>query len=293
MNPIADDRPNVQVPSSGLPGCAARCPRWGGYATLAVALTACLAAVTLPRPVDAAESTVPIDPFAVLADWAASALSAPLEPAVPGNGAQAKGFKPSVVRPPAPDKGGAVPRAFEVRPVILGKPDLPLMGDAARQANTQWSSTLNYQGLYARLLLLEAKSGALTPASLAVPLKPGQRFRIQLLSTFDAAVSVDQLVGQAWTSQHTGQVYPPPGSTVAMKARMPAQLPAAEGDFFVVDGRTPGERLLLRVRPAQAEGGTPSSQPVYRMDQADRSAFLQLVPRGTQPVIEQILQVGR
>ncbi len=226
----------------------------------------------------------PMAAFGALEQWAKAAVVT-----LPPSDAAAAPVQ--VARPSA--KGGAVARPFEARPVILGAPDLPLLGEGARQASNLWSPALNFQGLYARLLLVDARTRAITPAPLTVRLKPGQRFRIQLMSTFDALASVDQVVGPAWTAQYNGPVYPAAGGPVALKARTALVLPTEAGGYFSVDGRTPGERLLLRVRHAKAEGAVASDQPIYRQDGADRSVFLQLVPRGTQPVIEQLLVVGK
>jgi hypothetical protein len=79
--------------------------------------------------------------------------------------------------------------------------------------------------------------------------------------------------------------------SVHMHAGETVDLPLEQGRFFVM-GPNANERLLLSVRHAAALGDVRTQQPAYRMDGRGGSSYLQLVPRGNAPAIEQLLSVA-
>jgi len=196
-----------------------------------------------------------------------------------------------VQRPAA--KGGAAAVRFEPLPVIVGVPELPLLGAGARAAARSWDGGLNYQGVHARFLLINDKTKAVTSVPLSTRLAPGQRFKIRLAATFDGVASLDQILGSAFDAQRSGQVYPGAGLSVEFKADKSVDLPIGENQFFVLDGRPRNERLVLSVRHAKAAGDAKTSQPAYRQESKQGSSYLQLTPRGSYPNIEQVLTSGR
>ena len=191
------------------------------------------------------------------------------------------------------DKGSAVAARYEPLPVILGTPDLPLLGAGARQAASAWGHGLNFQGVRVSLLLSDGKGAKPVVAPLSTRLKPGQRFKLRLTSTFDGVAALDQVLGSAWDAERTGQVYPAAGMSVEVKSGKTVDLPIGEAQYFVLRGRPASERLLLSVRHAKAVGDARSTQAAYRSDGAQGSSYLQLVPAGAYPVVEQLLLTSR
>lgn len=191
------------------------------------------------------------------------------------------------VRPP--ERGPSSAARFEPMPVILGTPELPLLGAGARQASSAWGQGLNYQGIRVSVLLLDDKGAKPVAVPLSTRLKPGQRFKLRVTSTFDGVAALDQVLGTAWEAERTGQVYPAAGMSVEVKAGKATELPVGDAQYFVLDGRPANERLLLSVRHAKAVGGARSSQPAYRSDNATGSSYLQLSPAGSYPAVEQLL----
>ena len=187
------------------------------------------------------------------------------------------------------DKGGARVARFEPLPVILGFPDLPLLGSGARQTSNTWGEALNYHGIHARYLLIDGKTQKVSSAPLSTRLKPGQRFKLRVTATFNGVAALDQVLGTSWDAERTGQVYPAAGMSVEIKAGQAVDLPIGEAQYFILDGRQANERLLLSVRHAKAVGEGRNTQPAYRKDNAQGSSFLQLTPKGLFPIIEQVL----
>ena len=184
----------------------------------------------------------------------------------------------------------AAPQPFEPHPVIVGLPDLPLTGATAARAGQKWDGTLNYQGVHMSLVVVDGK-GRLIQKPLSTPVAVGERFKIRITPTFDAVSELDQLVGEAWSSQRTGQAYPNVGTSVAIKAGQTVDLPLDSNHFFAVDGKTANERLVISVRHPRALKDAASAQPNYRLDGERGSSYLQLVPAGKQPMVEQVITV--
>lgn len=187
------------------------------------------------------------------------------------------------------DKGRATGARFEPLPVIMGFPDMPLLGSGARQAGSAWGEALNYHGIHARYLLIDTKTQKVSSAPLSTRLKPGQRFKLRVTATFNGVAALDQVLGTGWDAERTGQVYPAAGMSVELKASQAVDLPVGEAQYFVLDGRRANDRLLLSVRHTKAVGDGRNTQPAYRKDNAQGSSFLQLTPKGLYPIIEQVL----
>jgi hypothetical protein len=177
---------------------------------------------------------------------------------------------------------------YQPQPLIKGVPDLPLLGATASQATEAWSGRFNYQGMSARIWVLDAKGQQVTVQGLDQPIHVGERFKIQLMPTFDAVVGIDQVVGDPWYGKRTGQAYPAAGKSVAIQAGESVMLPLGDKEFFVMT-TSAHERFVMSVRHAKAKGDVRSKQPVYRVESGRTSQYLQLVPEGQYPVIEQQL----
>ena len=181
---------------------------------------------------------------------------------------------------------------FEALPVIVGIPELPLVGAGVQQAARNWAGGFNYQGMHVRLLVLDRAGRRVQSRSLAALPQPGERFKIRVTATFDAVTDVNLVLGEPWTSQRAGQMYPTPGMSVQMNAGETVDLPL-ESDRFFVMGSKANERLVLSVRHPQATGQSRTSQPAYRQDGSAGSSYLQLAPQGSRPAMEQLITAAR
>ncbi|MBK7000398.1 MAG: hypothetical protein IPH35_10605 [Rhodoferax sp.] len=179
---------------------------------------------------------------------------------------------------------------YQPQPVILGLPDVPLLGSSVRATARGWGAALNYQGMQLRMLVLNASGGNPQVRSMAGPLRPGELFKIRVTPTFDAVAEIDQMVneGNSWSATRTGQVYPQSGMSVQIMAGETVDLPLEPQAYFRM-GSEGLDRLVLSVRHASALGEARSSQPAYRQDSPSGSGYLQLVPAGTYPALEQLI----
>ncbi|MES2938481.1 MAG: hypothetical protein V4864_12425 [Pseudomonadota bacterium] len=182
------------------------------------------------------------------------------------------------------------PVLYEPKPVVLGQPELPLLGEAGAAVARGWSPAFNYQGMHVKLVVLDAQGMVRQVRPLNAPLRPGERFKIRVTPTFEAVASVDRLVGTAFALQRAGQFYPAAGSSVQINPGETADLPLGANEYFVMG--TGAERMVLSVRHPRASGGAASDQAAYREDGARGSNYLQLVPFGRLPALEQQLGVA-
>ena len=165
--------------------------------------------------------------------------------------------------------------------MILGEPALSLVG---LDGPGGWGPKLNHQGVQVTLLVFEAASGKWRTQSVARPLRRGEVFKFAITPSFDAVIAVDRVSGRGWSLTRTGPVEP------AQVAARVAQghtllLPAGARAFRI--GAEAG--LVLSIGHAKAtSAATSSRQPAYRRDLASASNYLQLVPSGTYPLIEQL-----
>ena len=181
---------------------------------------------------------------------------------------------------------------YEPRPVILGLPDLPLIGTGATRAARGWAAGLNYQGLHMRMVVLNAQGQQNELRSMGSPLRQGEYFKIRISATFDAVAEVDQVLGEVWQGRRTGQVYPEAGLSVHMRAGESVDLPLGVNEYFLMN-QPADERLVVSVRHAKALGAARSEQPAYRQDGKSGSNYLQLVPPGKYPAVEQLISPTR
>lgn len=179
---------------------------------------------------------------------------------------------------------------FEPLPVILGEPELPLAGMAgvAVTSPAAWPSNLNYQGMQVAYLVPNAAGGALEARPLSAPPRKGERFKIRVTTTFDAHLRVNALLGDNWSPQRAASLYPAQAATFRAAAGRTVDLPAEPDRYFMIaDASAP--RLLLSVHHERADEANRTRQPAYRRDLSSVSTFLQLVPTGTRPALEQMI----
>ncbi|MES3022155.1 MAG: hypothetical protein V4857_11310 [Pseudomonadota bacterium] len=175
---------------------------------------------------------------------------------------------------------------YQPLPVIAGLPELPLAGAALD--GRAWAPEFNYQGLHMTLMVLGGQGRRPTYRSMDKGVRPGEHFKIRVTATYAAVAGIDQVLGDVWYGKRSGQVYPAPGMSVQMKAGESVYLPLGAQEYFVMN-RPQEQRLVVTVRHAKAVGAARSTQPAYRQDGGNGSQYLQLVPEGSFPAIEQLI----
>ncbi|MFG6432419.1 hypothetical protein [Roseateles sp. LYH14W] len=240
--------------------------------TFALAATLCFAGAASAQEKSVAVEHVPA--FNAFNHWAGQLGAVPETPVG------------SVQSVPLTLAGAAAGDTYQPLPVILGLPDLPLVGPGASAAARNWSQQFNYQGLILRQVVLDAAGRKRELRGMGAPLQPGERFKVRVTATFDAVAAVDQVIGDLWYGRRTGQVYPQAGLSVQIKAGETVDLPLGANEYFLMN-RPANERLVVSVRHAKASPEGRSDQPAYRQDGRIGSLYLQLVPRGKFPAIEQ------
>lgn len=190
---------------------------------------------------------------------------------------------------------------FSPAPVVVGQPDVPLaMQQAAFDPNKPWDNKANYQSIAVSAQMLDDKNRVIDTRSLAAAFRTGERFKLRLISTFDAIVSIDSLravpgtvnANGVFTAPPTwaGQLYPAKADQVVqIKAGEVVLLPLGSNEYFTFDGKTGLELLSLNVRHPQASSNQVNRQPVYRQDGQGMTAYSQLVQNGTYTALTQIL----
>ncbi|MCU0941787.1 MAG: hypothetical protein MUE35_04500 [Hydrogenophaga sp.] len=248
--------------------------------TLATLSAALLALGAQAQPAATKDVVVePVPAATALSRWVDTVVIA-ITPPAPGTAIV------TVAPPAAPALGGTVGGgSYEAWPVIVGVPELPLVG--ATGAGSEWAERLNYQGMHMRLLVLDADGRTHRWRSVNQPPRPGERFRIRLTATFPAVSEVGLVVGGTFASSRAGQLYPQPGMSVQLNAGETVDLPLERDRYFVIGN--PAERLVLSVRHPRATDAARSTQPAYRQDMGSGSNYLQLVPQGRYPAFEQLI----
>lgn len=245
---------------------------------------AALACAVIAAPVHAqSRKTVVAEPVAILPgfnQWAESVV-APLPEVATINPAALQLLQLVSTAP-------AAPAVYHPKPVILGQPELPLLGEAGSAGERGWGPGLNYQGMHVKMVLLDERGTARRVQPVNAQLRAGQRFKVRVTPTFDSVASIDGLAGDTWSLRRTGQIYPRPGTSVQIRAGETVDLPLGADEYFVMPVNA--APMVLTVRHPRAVAGNASEQPAYREDGARGSNYLQLVPQGRWPAIEQ--QVG-
>lgn len=238
---------------------------------------AALAASAMAQPVGKSIVAEPVAAFPAFTQWVSSVVT--VQPTLAPTTVANVGLALS---------GPMTQAAYQPLPVILGLPELPLTGAAAAQANRQWLPSFNYQGVHMQQLVLNATGTQLELRPMGTPLRAGERFKIRITPTFEAVAEVDQVVGDVWYGQRTGQVYPQGGMSVLIKAGQSVDLPIDANGYFWMN-RPQNERLVIAVRDPRALNQLRSDQPAYRQDARNGSSYLQLVPQGKFAAVEQLV----
>ncbi len=253
---------------------------WLAPALIAIAALGTVGAV---QAQDAAKTVVPVaasSPFQGLVAWLGGLVPAAATP-LPARMQQVPIAAPSSASPAT---------NFEPLPVIVGEPDVALVGPAPGPGPGGWTAALNYQGLQASIWVADKAGKDWQSRSLAAGVKVGERFKLLLTPSFDAQVQFDQILGSGWVTQRGAQVFPASG-TINLPAGQAALVPAGDQMFTIAASRNP--RFVMTVRHVKAQEGSRSQQPAYRRDAPTASHYVQLVPAGTYPWFEQVVGAVR
>ena len=141
----------------------------------------------------------------------------------------------------------------------------------------------NYQGVNVAVVSVDAAGKPLDYRPLGDGFNPGERFKLQVLSTFDALV----VLGNINPKGVSRQIYPgKAGHAVYIPAGKEVLLPLGAKEHFKFAG-TPGqETLTFTVRdPRSLESGRAATAQAFRKDENFGSSFVQSVVPEQYPVI--------
>jgi hypothetical protein len=195
---------------------------------------------------------------------------------------------PAIPPYPSPVTTDHVP-LYKPEPVILGMPDLPLTGRDLTRGS--WTDQVNYQGAQIRLVILKRDGTQHVLSNLAYSFQPGDKFKIRVAPSFNALVSLDQIVGlgtDPWLLRRMGQVYPSAGNAVSIPAGWVMDLPIEKEQYFQLESQI-AEKIVINLRHQKGSFELKSDQPVYRQDGSAESSLVQLVPRGKFPAFELLI----
>ena len=145
----------------------------------------------------------------------------------------------------------------------------------------------NYQGVNVALVSVDEAGKPQAFRPLAEGFTTGERFKLRVLSTFDAVV----VLGNVNPAGVSKQIYPAkPGYAISIPAGKEILLPLGEKEYFKFAGDTGHEKLTFTVRdPRSLESGHAASGQVFRKDESFGSSFVQNVTPDTFPVVAEAI----
>ncbi len=142
----------------------------------------------------------------------------------------------------------------------------------------------NYQGAHIAILAVDNAGNVTGLRSVKDGFRTGERFKVRVLSTFDALVAL----GNINPSGKERQIYPPGTNTViSIKAGTEVVLPLAADQYLQFAGETGTDQLVVTLVDPRALEGKASKKRVSRQDVEYGSNFVQEVAPDTYPVISQ------
>lgn len=162
--------------------------------------------------------------------------------------------------------------------VIMSAPDMQVPAPAAGQ---------NYQRFHVRILRREP-DGRLQELPLGNGLATGDRFKLQVVSSFEALMRLENITP-------TGQrkpLYPAsPDQIVSIAPEESAMLPVEDNEFFEMHGATGEEFIEITVRDPRGLASASSQQPAYRTDEPYGTNMAQLSGQNAYPAFTQRVAV--
>lgn len=162
----------------------------------------------------------------------------------------------------------------------LGEPLDELRNDASGE---------NYQGVHVALVEVDANGAPIGFRTVADGFRTGERFKLRVLSTFDALV----VLGNITPKGKQRQIYPAAaGEAVRIPAGSELLLPLGQKQYLQFVGDVGRDQITVTVRdPRSLESGQASTARVFRKDEAFGSNFLQEVKPGVYPVIAEAISI--
>jgi hypothetical protein len=162
----------------------------------------------------------------------------------------------------------------------LGEPLDELRNDASGE---------NYQGVHVALVEVDANGAPIGFRTVADGFSTGERFKLRVLSTFDALV----VLGNITPKGKQRQIYPAAaGEAVRIPAGTEVLLPLGQKQYLQFVGDVGRDQITITVRdPRSLETGQASTARVFRKDEAFGSNFLQEVKPGLYPVIAEAISI--
>lgn len=158
-------------------------------------------------------------------------------------------------------------------------PDTPLTVKDGRE---------NYQGAHLALVGVDGQGNLTGFHPLAQGFRTGERFKLRVVSTYDALVVLENITPHG----ERRQIYPAEGGkAVFIKAGEENLLPLGRDLALQFAGATGDDRLVVTVRDPRSLSGTPSTGKVSRQDHDYGSNFLQSTAPGTYPVIAESISI--
>jgi hypothetical protein len=169
---------------------------------------------------------------------------------------------------------GAAPNA------ALGTPEAPLKTGKEGE---------NYQGVNVALVGVDETGKPTGFRSVAAGFTTGERFKLRVLSTFDAVV----VLGNITPKGVQRQIYPAAdGQAVSIPAGKEILLPLGAKEYLQFAGDVGRDQLTLTVRdPRSLQSGQAASARVFRKDETYGSNFVQEVRPGQYPVISEAIGI--
>jgi hypothetical protein len=170
---------------------------------------------------------------------------------------------------------GAAPNA------MVGEPEAPLVVGKDGE---------NYQGVNVALVGVDEHGTPTGLRTVADGFTTGERFKLRVLSTFDAVV----VLGNITPRGIMRQIYPPePGRAVSIPAGEEVLLPLGQHDYLQFAGDVGLDQLTITVRaPCSMQAGSASTAQVFRKDAPYGSDFVQQVKPGQYPVIAESIAIN-
>ncbi len=162
----------------------------------------------------------------------------------------------------------------------LGTPEVPLKTGKDGE---------NYQGVNVALVGIDANGKPTGFRTVADGFTSGERFKLRVLSTFDAVV----VLGNITPKGAQRQIYPAAvGQAVSIPAGKEILLPLGKQEYLQFAGDVGRDQITFTVRdPRSLQTGQASSARVFRKDETHGSNFVQEVKPGLYPVISEAIGI--
>ncbi|MDD5389478.1 MAG: hypothetical protein PHD37_09035 [Gallionellaceae bacterium] len=162
----------------------------------------------------------------------------------------------------------------------LGTPEVPLKTGKDGE---------NYQGVNVALVGIDENGKPIGLRTVADGFTTGERFKLRVLSTFDAVV----VLGNVTPKGAQRQIYPAAvGQAVSIPAGKEILLPLGKQEYLQFTGDVGRDQLTLTVRdPRSLQTGLAATARVFRKDESYGSNFVQEVKPGQFPVISEAIGI--